>query len=528
MIVDDEVLARNHIRSMIQWERYGYSVCGEASNGEEALQYIPELQPDIVIIDMKMKHMDGVELSKHIKERFNRVKMIVVSSYDEFEYVRDSMKNGVVDYLLKHCMNASDLLEVLDKARQQLLQDAKRLEEQELTNRKWEIASPILTQNVLKEMILGTAKVDERLHNEFRNMIFGGIKSQGVLLLIQIIHYEWLTAKYSDAELNIYHRSVIDLCIQAVGEPLSGCAAYMEKGRFVLFVSFGELRSENMVSQHVDMIVRKIEKSLKLFLNTSVICLKGAPIHALEEMKDSYQSLLRKLEGVFGNRSPEDMEAGDLSMTVGEEKRLLAALEMADTDGVLGVLDEIFSRLRQEDYGSKQRVVTELIQYAEKIGRKFGIETDWIFRQIFAMQQQNTDIDEMKIWIHQIYLRILEHSQQGQSAYSPYVEQAVRLIRTRYKQNISLEEAAHSIGITPSYLSRLFKEETGATFTEYLNTYRIEVSKRMIDNGEIRVKDIYNQVGFNNYSYFIQVFRKATGQTPYSYARAVRKKRSTK
>ena len=114
-IVDDELLSRQSLKTSITWENYGYRLCGESSNGEQALKIISSLHPDVIITDIKMPVMDGLELLRHLKDINEPAKVIVMSCYDEFDYVREAMRLGAIDYLLKHTYEESDLVELLHK-----------------------------------------------------------------------------------------------------------------------------------------------------------------------------------------------------------------------------------------------------------------------------------------------------------------------------------------------------------------------------------------------------------------------------
>ena len=116
MIVDDEMLARIHIRSMLNWEDLGFRICGEYSDGKQAMENIPLLKPDIVITDIKMKYVNGDELVRFIYQKYPSIKVIVLSSYDDYRYVRDTMKNQAVDYLIKNNLTQAVLMDALNKA----------------------------------------------------------------------------------------------------------------------------------------------------------------------------------------------------------------------------------------------------------------------------------------------------------------------------------------------------------------------------------------------------------------------------
>ena len=120
LLVDDELLSRTHLKLLIKWEEHGYTLAGEATNGREALQLVEEGKVDIVISDVLMPEMDGVALSGEINRRYPDIPILMLSNYDEFELVRGALRNGAVDYLLKHRLNATVLLETLDRAKTQV------------------------------------------------------------------------------------------------------------------------------------------------------------------------------------------------------------------------------------------------------------------------------------------------------------------------------------------------------------------------------------------------------------------------
>ena len=116
LIVDDECMMRQGIRHMIEWEKEGYLLVGEAANGEEGLLMIEEHQPDIVLADIVMPVLDGMEFAVIVKKRFPKVKLIMLSSYDDFEYVKKTLLNGACDYILKPSLNSEELLDMLGRA----------------------------------------------------------------------------------------------------------------------------------------------------------------------------------------------------------------------------------------------------------------------------------------------------------------------------------------------------------------------------------------------------------------------------
>ena len=118
LIVDDELLVRTNLRYMLDWEANGFSICGEASNGAEAIKLAQKMSPDIILSDIRMPVMDGLELSHQLKKLYPESILIVLSNYDDFEYVKGTLKNGAIDYILKHNLSISTLSEALHRAKE--------------------------------------------------------------------------------------------------------------------------------------------------------------------------------------------------------------------------------------------------------------------------------------------------------------------------------------------------------------------------------------------------------------------------
>ena len=197
---------------------------------------------------------------------------------------------------------------------------------------------------------------------------------------------------------------------------------------------------------------------------------------------------------------------------------------MKDIDQIQEILDDIFNELHilKASYDSIQIITTELLTIALKAGKDFGIESQSIYdreRHKIEYFRQEKRIESIHKWIKDVYSRLIElaKAKYAPDIYSQYVRDAMLYMRNHYKEDISLQDVSEAVGISPSYLSRLFREETGQSFVFYLNNIRIEMAKKLIDEGEKNIKTLYKKVGFNSYNYFFSVFKEVTGYTPLTY-----------
>ncbi|MFS0727451.1 response regulator [Paenibacillus sp. 1P07SE] len=514
VFIDDEPLVRNHLRSLLAWEEEGFVLCGEAGDGHQALELIRVQQPDAVIVDMSMPGMDGLELTRYLLETNPLLKIVVLSSYDAFEYVRGSLSYGAVDYVLKHRLSAETLRDVMGKVRRQLEERVVRL-------RVKEQADTALARSVLRDHLSGVEADLLPLAQYFSASSPAKEKPRWVLMLVQLAHYDMLTARMEEQELTAYLRSVTELCDQAVGGYPVSCTVTLDHGRWVILVSSGDERSEHVIGQWISARGARLQASLQLYMNLASSILVSPVFHPLAYCREAYGLLIRGVGGAWHQPSRSAKHGEVPYVTISHEKRLLAAMEAADSQEAVEIIKEIMG-LEEAQQGKPlllERASAELVQIAAKIARKAGLPTDWMHEELESFQRPGLTNAQTEGAVCAIYTRLALSLQRLNldSGYSRHVREALRMMASRYRQGITLEETAQELGITASYLSRLVREETGKTFTELLTEQRIERGKQLLLEGDIPLKALHAKLGFGSNSYFIRVFKEATGETPSAY-----------
>jgi two-component system response regulator YesN len=512
--IDDEPLVRNHLRALLEWEKEGFVICGEAGDGLQALELVKLQQPDAVIVDMSMPGMNGLELTRYLLTTNPRLKVIVLSSYDSFEYVRGSLSYGAVDYLLKHRLTSETLSTVIEKVRSQL-------KEQEAVSRVKEQADIALARSFLRDHLMGVEIDLQLLGQYFSENKVSSDKPRWVLMLVQLAHYDVLTARLKEQELSRYLRSVTDLCEQAAGGYPMSCTVAMDRGRWAVLLNCGKERSEYTVAQWVAAKSARLESSLKLYMNLAATILISPIISTLDHSREAYRHLVQQVEGQAEQSVHTGLSQKGSYVTIGHEKRLLAAMEAADAQEAVVIIRGIMGTETQgqEKIVFQERVSAELVQIAAKIARKADISANWMVEELSIFQRPGLTNEQVQATVCGIYTRLALELQtlNVSSGHSRHVRQALQMIAARYREGITLEETADLLGITRSYLSRLVKEECGRTFTELLTEHRIERSKLLLLEGDTPLKQVHAKLGFSSNSYFIRVFKETTGETPYTY-----------
>ncbi|MFC4597507.1 response regulator [Cohnella hongkongensis] len=518
LLVDDEPLAHHHLRHLLDWDKHGFQLAGEAYSAGMALEMIERSRPHVVIIDVDMPGANGVELNRTIRDRYPDIKTFMLSSYDDYDYVRECLNSGALDYLLKHRLDESALISMLNKAERDLRQESRNFHRPPSARASLD---PAALRDIVSDLARGKPESAKELEAYADGHgLYPDAKSY-VAAVVQIIPFLLLTESYSDVQRNRMVQQAVDILQQSLGDIRERTAAYVEDGRFIVLFAFQE-RSEHAVASEADRQMSKLRHSLELFLNLKCICEIGHACGSLPQLAASYASAQRKLDrpgpGLFEERA---------SLSIEEQKLLLLAVERQDHEAIQRLLAAIFASLRSYPFHSHtvQAIVGELLKVSDKAFKE-GLAPARIEPNELPPRDdlgRIAAIGQLERWMQNYYAAMLNllKRQRASGSYSRHVSQAIRYVRERYRESVTLELAAKHVGLNPSYLSRIFKEETNSTFSEYLNRVRIEAGRKLLESGQYSVKQISDQVGFGTYNYFFKVFKETTGMTPHAYVNSL-------
>ncbi|MBB6731568.1 response regulator [Cohnella zeiphila] len=536
LLVDDEPLVRNVLRTLSDWKAKGFEICGEAGSGRTALELIGQTSPDIAIIDVNMPEMNGVELNRAIRERFPAVRTIMLSSYDDYDYVRDCLQNGAVDYLLKHRLDEAALTNVLNKAAAELSRKDPTEKAEEPNANSGETNADAVREAIVRAVKgSGGGAGDELEAEAARSGLYPGAVRYAAAAL-QITPFLLLTESYSDVQTSRLMRQVVELAQQTIGEIRERTAAYVENGRLAVVFASGE-RSEHAVAAEAERWMSKLRHALELLLNLKSVYAVGHVCGSLSQLAASYASAERSLDAAHAGpeasrgrpaagteRAPEP--GPRVSLKIEEQKQLLLHLEMLDEEGAKRLIGSVFGSIRHLPIHSQaaQTIVSELLHTGVKALGKW-VPAPSLEEAIAELPPRGElgrigGMAELEAWLQRYYSVLLKQLKRRRTAgpHSRHVSQAIAFVLENYTGSVTLELTAAAIGLNPSYLSRIFKEETRTTFSEYVNKVRIEAGRKLLESGEYSVKQISNLVGFATYNYFFKVFKEGTGMTPNEYA----------
>ena len=503
LIVDDEVLVRQGIKHLLNWENEGFSIVGEASNGKEALEMVEQLSPHIVITDIVMPLMDGVEFTSILKTSYPHIEVIVLSSFGEFNYVRSTFQSGVADYILKPKLEANQLLTILKRVANKIPSL------QFIENTKEENLSIKMTLDKLMsgyEIDTSMESVYEVFpHNSFR--LFGA-EMKNIANANQDYWLEQLSAMFLSHEGNI------------VAMPLptdNNLAVYIL----------------NMNDRDWEQIMPEI-RSFAIHTAASItgLCWTfGDPFTKISELYEQYHQRFMKMCSyrfylphntilITRNELPK-LHHKSLEFNMSQFTELMQARNF---NQALEVLFEYFNYAAadyEQDVFAFKTVLGNIIFNITIILGKLEMDTGHIeskkynyFRSINEATHASDALKELYEFIDEMNVTLATSKQ---SSANPNMTMIISYIRQHYMEPINLTDIANHFHFNPSYLSSFFSAHNDEGFSEYLNRVRVDKAAELLQQAELSISEISERVGYSDQSYFTKVFKKHKSVSPSQY-----------
>lgn len=527
-IVDDEVVFRNNIRAMLSWGECGFDLCGEANDGVSAKRGIDEYRPDIVITDIKMPGVDGLSLISYLYENYPNTQVIAVSGYDDYEYVRNSLKHGVVDYLLKHSVNQSSLLSVLRTAEKRIRKakeskrDSERLQEQIAFGRK------VIRRRFLTDLLEGRCIENDEICRQAQELSLP-IGPGGMMLAVaEIDGMSMWKSHHSEGEWQALFEKILEL----IGDNLPNEAMLVPQGDsgFVILFSMGDSYSELSFSKSVGECVGRIRTALKRHYNITACYSVSGHISSPDHIRPAYdkaraalgERIYRQSDIVIHDRTMPKSDRRSYDIDFHDEQRIMQLLKTGSRQDVVDYIENIFHNIRDCGLDSLrvQLIFAHLTNLLNRTLREYGADLLTVspdFHDVYQNLQHMT-LFEMQQGVLDCYISTVAFLKRfGETKnYHSVTRRAIMYINRHYIDDISLDAMASFVNTSPSYLSRVFKEDTGRGVVEYVNSVRVEYAKQLIREG-VKLNELFKRSGFNSDTYFYTVFKNITGKTPKEY-----------
>ncbi|NLJ90809.1 MAG: response regulator [Clostridiales bacterium] len=537
LLVDDEILVREAISENIKWNSLGFNLVGTCQNGKEAIEFIEKNHVDVVLTDICMPILDGMELIKYTYDNFPDISVIIFSGFDEFEYAQKAIKYNVEDYILKP-VTAAELSKVLTATKKKR---DKRIEQE----RNWEIISKSYNKNkiyikskLLIDFITGKTPASE-ITSELENF---NIELSEKYYRVAIVELKRINSYSGDEEQMKQYSSLMLFSVYNISEEIlvknkNGIVCMSNNDRlYILFKSnyFTEIKTLAKA------LCTDIKNKAKDYLNTDISITIGKTISGKDKIYKSYESAHTsiKYQYILGEYSVIDSEQAeslwnnkspyiDLETYISK----LAHSIVANDENMIGQLSRELRKVLESSFHTKtltisylQRVVLDLnddLNISYLVQEDEDLDKEGVLADIARTHTLSEAIDILNKYFEKIVEALI--NQKG-STNRKRALLATDYIEKNYSDpKLSLSEVCSYLNISSSRFSTIFKDEIGETFMEFLTRTRIEKSKVLLETSDLKNYEIASKVGFSDPQYFSVVFKKMTRQSPTEYSRKNRK-----
>lgn len=517
-IVDDEVLIAKGLRDTVNWEQLECVVCGIATNGIDAKKMIDTLKPDIVISDIIMPKMSGLELAEYLHVHHKNIKSILLTAYEEFSYAKKAIQYGVEEYIVKP-IDKELIISAIRKIVIKLKHNESSQENIHRLTYMINEAKPIITNSILFDIAIhGNNEVDtidEKLQNFNINIGKGSV----------IFFKQEDKQKESDER---FHEFAINSVIHNIFNKLDGDYLLKKQKEYYVLIAKFDISLPNQIIKNrlLDLcmeVYRKCSDNLKITISGAI----GKIFNDIYEIHASYTSALKALDYQFFKvninvNHIDHVPQYDMIYEYVDYMSLYKAVQEGDIDKVQVEVEKFFSALfkTKNKLCCKQRTKALIMQIWRwlKDNNKMGDYPQSI-EEMIEVSKFNT----LKNNLNQFINWVLEQlSEKGN--YTIVIYKTLQIIHKRYhEKDISLQLIADEIEVSAAHLSRTFKQEIGTNFIDYLTEIRVKQAKKLLNEGDKKVNEVAEAVGFYDGRYFSQVFKKRCKVTPREYRREFRK-----
>lgn len=506
VIIDDEPIVRKGIVNIINWHALGCEVVGEASNGKEGIDLIELHQPDIILTDINMPEMDGLEMIRQTIKKIPWSKIIVLTGYREFDYIQEALKLGATEYLLKPS-KIDEITTAVKKACLELEYKNRRDESIQVLEEHFNRSLPLLKEKLLFDIVFSSYHDANEIIEEMA--LYEMVINEFVVVSVDLSHKN---------PVDIYQKQLFKIGIKNafldIFSDQYACETINVTQSRIAFI----IQPKDVYQSFIEDIHKKAESfqviikscfDLEMTLGISTLGKGWEALH--EKMKECEQALDYKIY------------FGDDALILYDDIKNLSLIK--ENHNILSITRDILSAIKIGNEALLEDLNSKLLLISKKAEDYKNIYFELICE---ISKKEHIDLENYKDVesLHKVYQGIaLEYMTINKNInmknLSVVLKQSLEYIQNNYHESISLQDVADYTYVSIYYLSRMFKKEIGKNFVEYLNEFRINKAKYYLKDYELKTYEVAELVGITDPHYFSKLFKKYTGLTPTEYRNKV-------
>lgn len=536
MLVDDEADVREGVIQEVDWPSVGFEVVATAENGKEALELLDKLRLDVLVTDISMPFMNGLELSKMVRTSLPTTKIIILTGFEEFEYAQQAIKLHIDEYLLKP-FSSQEFVNVLRKVKHQIDEEIAERENVETLKGHYQQSIPVLRQVFLSSLI--TRKLPER-EIEWKAKTYL-ISLEGVRYTVSVIRID----TYLDEEVGIAaDKELQQFAVYNIAEEIAakydGGLTFIHNDDVILLTVSSFTNREKVLNETMSTL-EEIRQSVEKYLKCTITVGIGSVTSHITDVKYSYEAATQALDYriVLGNNRTiciDDVEkrtnAEPVRFDELKQQALIRCIKVGTATELFDMMEELFRELTNTNGMLKDSHIylLELVASILRVAKDTGVPLDDVLgpeTNLFARIDRFQNLDEAKRWIHDVSSSMMEHiASDRHSTQKKFIEQTKEYVKQNYiDPNLSIQTLCGQLHISTGYFSTVFKRETKLTFVTYLQQVRMEAAKDLLRSTDMKTFEIAEKVGYSDPNYFSFAFKKQFGISPKEYRNG--KRRST-
>ncbi|RED66174.1 response regulator [Cohnella lupini] len=531
LIVEDEASFREAILTMIDWESEGIRVIGTASNGRKAIEAMEEEKPDILLTDIRMPMMSGLELIEEAKARGIDLIPVLLTGYSEFEYAQKALKLGVFDYILKPC-NPKQVKEVIGKVKDELVRERSKANQVDRLERQWTANARMVTEDKLLKWLREAPWNGEERLAEIKEY---GIRLEDASSLAIVFRFdskELNVLAYGDKDLGLIRYAASNIIKESIGYRFEGRHELLTlDDRFVLLANVPNQLDRVELQDSLETVQRNLSSFLKVTVSIGV-----GSVTALPDLHISYKEALEALtrrffhggSGLFvaseqSRESSNQAEASKFRSDFAElEREIRRHIAESNYAEFVSEVEEWLDSFREQEL-SVSRIHLHTYSLIDSLMKEIGSSPDERIRSCVGQFEACVDqvqkletFEELSTLITRVIQRFVE-LMNSKKAVHKTIQYVINLINEKYSTNLTLKSIAEEVFISPSHLSTLFRQEMGINFLDYLHQHRIDKAKQLLKDSGEKVYSVARKVGYYDEAHFVRFFKKWTGLLPSQY-----------
>lgn len=499
MIVEDNAIYRYAIKSIIRWEDYGFQIVSEALNGVHALDLLQQQPVDLILTDISMPEMNGIELIQKVKQDDVSIKIVALSSFDDFRFVKEALKLGAEDYLLKHDLEPESLQQLLHQMNTKIEADQHQKRQANIRDANLQEMWHLLG----RKLLFGELKTVEEMEEQAKAIQFPMSKGPTAVILIE--------GECNKSGGNGTFFSQLEGTHVRV--PISD-------NRSVIMTYMPNEKSERACNEE---LLRQADLFMKESGGNSTLTVGLSSIgYGLKDWPMLYKQAEAALERSIYEGTGQVYAYASKKSTATEGKEIsMKALSTAIQNGQFSEVDmqtELFFDLlleRKPPLAEVKSYLHELaiLAKATAIGRgTFTPSAEVTFRQLNILLEPMPSFHHWQP-LFRDWMKEMICESKGHVPFRKEIQTAIAYMEEHYAEDITVALLAENLQLSANYLSNLFKSETGLRFVEYLNRCRIRKAKLLLQDASLKVYEVAEKTGFQETSYFCKVFKELEGKT---------------